>query len=241
MISAASPSAPSIASWARSAASNSSFSADRPASSTIPAACEPRWVNDGVAGCSSCIRYRAFSAWPARRRSCSIRLVSCLPHSSTCRRSTPRRTTTNSGMSTLGSVGGCGSKALTSAALTGDLPKRGGGTEGGMLTPLASPARTRQPSLLIDARDPGSRPRRAAHRPAHPVLRGRRLLEGGHLGLLGGGHLGLLGGGHLGGGRAGARRPAWKLHRPTWPGTTSPTQGRSPKGRQRCPAERPMQ
>ena len=70
---------------------------------------------------SSCIRYSACSTWSARRRSCSISLVSLLPHSSTCRRSTPRRTTSNSGMSSLGSVSGC-SKALTVEALNGGPP-----------------------------------------------------------------------------------------------------------------------
>src|SRR6266508_2685549 len=124
----------------------------------IPAACAPRWVNDGVPLASIWVRYRARSACSARRRSRWIRLVSCLPHSSTWRRSTPRRTTTNSGISTSDSASGCGSKALTSAALTGDLPLGGGGTKGRMLTPLASPARTGQPSLLIDARDPTEPP-----------------------------------------------------------------------------------
>jgi hypothetical protein len=48
MISPASSSAASIASWARSAASDSMFSADLPASSMMPATCAPRLVKDGA-------------------------------------------------------------------------------------------------------------------------------------------------------------------------------------------------
>jgi hypothetical protein len=56
MISAASSSAASIASWARSAASASMFSEDLPASSRMLATWLPRWLKDGAPEVSICAR-----------------------------------------------------------------------------------------------------------------------------------------------------------------------------------------
>ena len=56
MISAASSSAASTASWARSAASASMFSDDLPASSRMLATWVPRWLKDGAPLFSICTR-----------------------------------------------------------------------------------------------------------------------------------------------------------------------------------------